>query len=205
MTTKISDESISTKASAVSASSSAHHDHDVESSAADTKSSAAAMNRKTIIDETLLPPDEAEKILARRAYNRDCATRARKRSKQMVAQLEKQVNELQEDKEALRRSLATMEKQMVELESQNKALKLKQMLSTNRVGGGMMSDPLSVGSAMGSGLPSSSMLQLSQQQQLQLRQLRQQAAMGVGSGAGTAGGVDLAQLSRYMNGQNGYF
>jgi Basic region leucine zipper len=202
MTTKISDESISTKASAVSASSSIHHD--VASSATDTKSAsttAAGVNRKTIIDETLLPPDEAEKILARRAYNRDCATRARKRSKQMVSQLEKQVKELQEDKEALRRSLATMEKQMVELESQNKALKLKQMLATNRAGGGMMTDPLAVGSAMGSGLPTSSMLQLSQQQQLQLRQLRQQAAMGVGG----AGGVDLAQLSRYMNGQNGYF
>ena len=200
MTTKISDESISTKASSVSASSSAHHD--VASATTETKSAAAAsvgVNRKTIIDETLLPPDEAEKILARRAYNRDCATRARKRSKQMVAQLEKQVKELQEDKEALRRSLTTMEKQMVELESQNKALKMKQMLEANRVGGGMMADSLAVGGVMGSGLPASSMLQLSQQHQL--RQLRQQAAMGVGG----AGGVDLAQLSRYMNGQNGYF
>jgi hypothetical protein len=208
MTTKISDESISTKASAVSASSSNHDDDDhrqhpdaVSSTTTDTKSASAAaagVNRKTIIDETLLPPDEAEKILARRAYNRDCATRARKRSKQMVAQLEKQVKELQEDKEALRRSLVNMEKQMVELESQNKALKLKQMLASNRVGGGTMADSL----AIGTGLPTSSMLQLSQQQQ-QLRLLRQQAAVGVGGGV--ASGVDLAQLSRYMNGQNGYF
>ena len=93
-----------------------------------------------------------------------------------------------------------MEKQMIELESQNKALKVKQMLASNRSGGSMMmNDSLGVGSTNGS----SPMLQLSQQQQqqLQLRQLRQQAAMGVG----TAGGVNLAQLSRYMNGQNGYF
>ena len=191
MSTKISDESISTKASAVSASSSAHHD--AESSATDAKSAAVGVSRKTTIDESLLPPEEAKKILARRAYNRECATRARKRSKQMVVQLEKQVKELQEDKDALRRSLATMEKQIAELESQNKALKLKQVLGTNRVGGGMMADPLSAS------LPTSSMLQLQQQQQL--RQLRQQAAMGIGG----TGGVDLTQLSRYMNGQNGYF
>ena len=196
MTTKISDESISTKASAVSSSSSINHD--ISSlTATDPKSGVVGVNRKAIIDETLLPPDEAEKILARRAYNRDCATRARKRGKQNIVHLEKQVNELQEDKEALRRSLVTMEKQIFELESQNKAMKLKQMLVTNRVGNGMMADPLALGSAIGSGLPASSMLQLQQ-----LRQIRQQAAMGVQGGSGA---VDLEQLSRYMNGQNRHF
>jgi hypothetical protein len=208
---KISDESISTKVSAVSAISSTHgvHDHphhqndNVSScnTADTTKTVGVVANRKAIIDETLLPPEEAEKILARRAYNRDCATRARKRSKQIVTQLEKQVKELQEDKDALRRSLVTMEKQMVELESQNKELKLKQMLTSSRVGGmGMTADPLAMGSAIGSGLPASSMLQ---QQQLQLLQQKQHAAKGGDLSCG--GGVNLAQLSCYMNGQNGYF
>ena len=55
------------------------NDHDVESAAVgDVK------RRKVTIDETLLQPDAAEKILARRAYNRECATRARKRCKQNV-------------------------------------------------------------------------------------------------------------------------
>ena len=163
-----------------------------------------------MIDESLLSPDEAEKILARRAYNRDCATRARKRSKLTVAHLEKQVKELQQDKEALRRSLVVMGKQMVELESQNKALKLQQMLpATNPgIGNGMIADPNSVGSAtMGSGFfPTTSLLQLAHQQQ-QWHQMRQEhAAISLrGAGGGTTIGIDLEQLSRYMKAKNGYF
>ena len=195
MTTKISDESISTKASAVSSSSSINHD--ISSlTATDPKSGVVGVNRKAIIDETLLPPDEAEKILARRAYNRDCATRARKRGKQNIVHLEKQVKELQEDKEALRRSLVTMETRIVELESQNKAMKLKQMSTSNRIGDGMIVDPLAVGSATGSGLSVSAVLQL------QLAHQQQQLRLGV---PGAGGSVHLAQLSRFMNGQNGYF
>ena len=201
MTTKISDESVSTMASTSSASSSSSStSNNVASYATDTKSTAVGVNRKSIIiDETLLPPDEAEKVLARRAYNRDCAARARKRCKQNVVHLEKQVKELQEDKEALRRSLVTMGKQIAELESQNKVMKLKQMIEKNRIDDAFMVDPLELGSAIGSGLPASSMFQMAHQQQ-QLRQMRQQAAMG-GTGASS---VDMAQFSRYMNMQNRY-
>ena len=87
------------------------------------------VSKKRVVDETLLPPEEAEKLLARRAYNRECASRARKRGKQLVAQLEAQVKELQEDKDELRRSLLQMEKQVNTLEMQNQALLLKQMIS----------------------------------------------------------------------------
>jgi hypothetical protein len=87
------------------------------------------VSKKRVVDETLLPPEEAEKLLARRAYNRECASRARKRGKQLVAQLEAQVKELQEDKDELRRSLLKMEKQVHNLEMQNQALLLKQILA----------------------------------------------------------------------------
>lgn len=87
------------------------------------------VTKKRVLDETLLPPEEAEKLLARRAYNRECASRARKRGKQLVAQLEAQVKELQEDKDELRRSLLKMEKQVQNLEMQNHALLLKQIIS----------------------------------------------------------------------------
>jgi TolA-binding protein len=91
--------------------------------------SPPVLSRKRFVDETLLPPDEAEKLLIRRAYNRDCASRARKRGKQLVAQLEAQVKELQEDKDELRRSLVSKEKQINLLEKQNQTLLLKQMIS----------------------------------------------------------------------------
>jgi hypothetical protein len=87
------------------------------------------VSKKRVVDETLLAPEEAEKLLARRAYNRECASRARKRGKQLVAQLEGQVKELQEDKDELRRSLLKMEKQVQNLEMQNQALLLKQIIS----------------------------------------------------------------------------
>jgi hypothetical protein len=91
--------------------------------------SPPVLPRKRFVDETLLPPDEAEKLLIRRAYNRDCASRARKRGKQLVAQLEAQVTELQVDKDELRRSLISKEKQINLLEKQNQTLLLKQTIS----------------------------------------------------------------------------
>jgi TolA-binding protein len=100
----------------------------VDSSEATSKN-PPGLSRKRVVDETLLSPDEAEKLLIRRAYNRDCASRARKRGKQLVAQLEAQVKELQEDKDELRRSLISKEKQINLLEKQNQSLLLKQMIS----------------------------------------------------------------------------
>jgi predicted RNase H-like nuclease (RuvC/YqgF family) len=93
-------------------------------------SGAASTNVKkriTVIDETLLPQDEAEKLLAKRAYNRDCAERARKRSKQMTEELHCKVKELQEDKHELRRTLVNMEKQLKMLQKQNDELLLEEM------------------------------------------------------------------------------
>jgi hypothetical protein len=87
-----------------------------------------ASKKRVVKDETLLPADEAEKLLTKRAYNRECASRARKRGKELIIQLEKQVKELQSDKNELRRSLATMEKQLKLLDGQNRSLLAKQIL-----------------------------------------------------------------------------
>jgi septal ring factor EnvC (AmiA/AmiB activator) len=95
---------------------------------------APAVARKRYIDETLLSPDDAEKLLERRAYNRECASRARKRSKQLIAQLEAQVKELQEDKDELRKRLLKMEQQCILLEDRNQAMILQQMLMCNNRG-----------------------------------------------------------------------
>jgi hypothetical protein len=83
--------------------------------------------KNRLVDETRLSPAEAEKLRARRNYNRECATRARKRAKQLSAQLKAQVEDLQADKEELRRSLATMEKQLKILEKQNQSLLLSRL------------------------------------------------------------------------------
>lgn len=81
--------------------------------------------RMKIIDETLLPPEEAEKLLAKRAYNRECANRARYRGKQIVNDLNKKVQGLEEDKSMLRSSLRSMEKQVELLQKQNEKLMIK--------------------------------------------------------------------------------
>ena len=54
--------------------------------------------RNTPIDETKLSEDDARKLEIRRAYNRMCAAKARKRSKDLISQLQGQVKELTDDK-----------------------------------------------------------------------------------------------------------
>jgi chromosome segregation ATPase len=85
--------------------------------------------KRVVRDETLLPADEAEKLLAKRAYNRECASRARKRGKELIIQLEKQVKELQSDKNELRRSMASMEEKIKVLEEQNRSLLARQRMT----------------------------------------------------------------------------
>jgi hypothetical protein len=80
---------------------------------------------KRVIDETQLPPEEAEKLESRRAYNRECATRARKRTKSLVVQLSDQVRILQADKDDLRRENAVIRAQLQSLERQNQTLVFK--------------------------------------------------------------------------------
>ena len=98
---------------------------DADASAADAVSVVASFGRKKrfmIIDETKLPKEEAERLLVKRAYNRECAERARKRSKETVQELHRQVEELQSDKSELRHQLANMEKGIERLKNKNKAL-----------------------------------------------------------------------------------
>jgi hypothetical protein len=78
--------------------------------------------RKRVIDETLLSTEEAEKLQSRRAYNRECAARARKRSKNMVAQLQDEIQLLQSEKQALQRERGTMSAGLETLEQQNRIL-----------------------------------------------------------------------------------
>ena len=88
---------------------------------------SGSKKRYMIIDETKLPDDEAERLLAKRAYNRQSADRARKRSKATVKELLQQVEELYADKVELRRTLAAKKKEMISLEDSNKTLLLTSM------------------------------------------------------------------------------
>ena len=84
-----------------------------------------ALGRKKrfmIIDETKLPKEEAERLLVKRAYNRECAERARKRSKETIKEFERQIRELQADKDELRYTVAAMTKEIESLTEKNKAL-----------------------------------------------------------------------------------
>ena len=136
---------------------------DSETSASTKGSSAAASaaasgnpststSRKRIIDETLLSPIEARKLQTRRAYNRECASRARKRGKQLVAQLQEEVKELQQDKAELKRSNAVMKAQLQLLEKQNQSLLLKQAMSDRHTAAlaatGFMPRQLALGAAL---------------------------------------------------------
>ena len=82
------------------------------------------------INEASLSVDEVERLQTKRAYNRECASRARQRGKELVAQLEKQVKDLHDDKSELRRTLATMEKRLKQLQRENELLLGRQAIST---------------------------------------------------------------------------
>ena len=82
--------------------------------------------KRRIIDETLLDEDEARRLEARRAYNRQCAAKARKRSKDLIAHLQRQVEELSKDKASLERTNEVMQAQLQLLEQQNRTLMMNQ-------------------------------------------------------------------------------
>jgi hypothetical protein len=85
-------------------------------------SAVALRGSKKRINEASLSVDEVERLQAKRAYNRECASRARQRGKEIVAQLEKQVKDLHDDKSELRRTVATMEKRLKLLQRENEIL-----------------------------------------------------------------------------------
>lgn len=85
--------------------------------------------KRRIIDETLLDEDEARKLESRRAYNRKCAAKARKRSKDLISQLQEEVQQLNQDKARLERTTEVMQAQLKLLEQQNQTLMLNQRQS----------------------------------------------------------------------------
>ena len=84
---------------------------------------------KKRINETFLSADEVERLQVKRAYNRECASRARHRGKELIAQLDKQVKDLHDDKCELRRTLATTEKRLKQLQRENELLMGKQAIT----------------------------------------------------------------------------
>jgi hypothetical protein len=134
---------------------------DSDASVSTTSKQRISSARKRVIDETQLAPEEAERLQARRAYNRECATRARKRTKNLVAELQDEVKSLQTDKEDLRRENAVMKAQLEGLERQNQTLIFKQTLSNRQpfsvfgaMPGGFMYPGINLGDAF-SGLQTS--------------------------------------------------
>jgi hypothetical protein len=105
---------------------------------------AKNVGRKRTIDESLLPPEEAKKLESRRAYNRQCAAKARKRSKDLVAHLQGQVEELTKEKAELKRANEVMRAQLELLEQQNRTLMINQLA-------GQAFNPTLVGGAQGLG------------------------------------------------------
>jgi hypothetical protein len=78
--------------------------------------------KRTAPDESLLEEDEKVKLEQRRAYNRACAAKARKRSKDLISTLQKQVEDLTRDKAQLERTNDVMRAQLELLEQQNRTL-----------------------------------------------------------------------------------
>lgn len=93
--------------------------------------------KRRIIDETLLDEDEARKLESRRAYNRKCAAKARKRSKDLISQLQDEVNQLNQDKATLQRTNEVMHAQMKLLEQQNQTLMMNQRQTESLLLSGM--------------------------------------------------------------------
>ena len=87
-----------------------------------SQNSAHKVGRKRIIDETKLDPEEAKLLEVKRAYNRECAAKARKKSRDMIAHLTQKLEEatnreteLQKDNEMMRAKLLLLENQKQQL------------------------------------------------------------------------------------------
>lgn len=90
--------------------------------------SILARNRKRVapIDETHLTEEETKVLEERRAYNRKCAAKARKRSKDLISTLQEQVKGLTKDKMELQRKNEVMQAKLDLLEKQNRTLLMSQ-------------------------------------------------------------------------------
>lgn len=82
--------------------------------------------RRALEESILLPEEDTRKAEARRAYNRECAARARKRNKDLVVFLQNRVKELENQKLGLERTIEVMRAQMQVLEQQNRSLLMNQ-------------------------------------------------------------------------------
>ena len=103
--------------------------HPDESSKPSAASSPQPPKRKfRIIDETQLTEEEAKKLALRRAYNRDCATRARTRNKTLVHQLQQEVRQLKEEKEQMRLNFNEVQARLTLAELKNHELQAQQEL-----------------------------------------------------------------------------
>ena len=97
-----------------------------------TTSTIGPKRKFRIIDETQLSEEEARKLELRRAYNRDCASRARTRTKSLVQELQEQVSSLKQEKEELRQSNTNLQACLAFSEKQNRELIAKHSLTEAR-------------------------------------------------------------------------
>lgn len=144
------------------------------------RKAGSAGRKRIIIDESKLNGDELRKLESRREYNRRCAARARKRSKDLISTLQKQVDELVEDKAELKRMNDVMKIQLELLEQENRTLLMSQITS------GRMNDQLS----------------LSGQMQMPLGQMRNKLSMNVGGNMSNALSLSMPGGSSERGGGN---
>ena len=104
----------------------------IDKSTSPTNTNTGSKRKFRIIDETLLSEEEARKLELRRAYNRDCASRARIRTKSLVQELQEQVRSLKDEKEDLRQSNAKLQACLAFSEKQNRELLANRSLSEGR-------------------------------------------------------------------------
>lgn len=104
----------------------------------------------------------ARKLEQRRAYNRKCAAKARKRSKDLIAHLQSQVEDLTKDKTELQRSNDVMRAQLELLENQNRTLMMsqRQTIAAPQPAYGGGPSPFLMGNMAGGGGYASGNLQL---------------------------------------------
>jgi predicted RNase H-like nuclease (RuvC/YqgF family) len=84
---------------------------------------------KRVIDESKLSQDDAEKLEKRRAYNRESASRSRKRTKHLVRQLQNEVAKEKQEKLELQKKNEELQARLALLERHNQTLLLKHLVS----------------------------------------------------------------------------
>ena len=143
-----------------------HRIHDSEATHSSDSDHSGRISKKGTKRKAREEDDEevAQKLESRRAYNRACAAKARRRTKELVASLQEQVDSLSKDKAKLEQSIEVKRAQIQFMERQNNQLINQRAIQQAALAPFVQSQQDAILGSGGGSLPASLTLEMLQSQ-----------------------------------------